>query len=122
MMLQIAGALTSGAVHSWPGDDYVVMAGVTGRPPDFIHGESAPWAARITLDGLPVDIRLDAWLAFDTIRRMGFGSVIAGRRRALIVERGLSFVAFEGDGAASLTSYAAGIYEPIARFRLEPGR
>jgi len=122
MMLQIAGALTSSAIQSWPGDDYVAMAGVTGRPPDLIRGESAPWAARITIDGLPVDIRLDAWLAFDTIRRMGFGSVIAGRRRALIVERGLSFVALDGDGAARRTSYAAGIYEPIARFRLEPVR
>ena len=90
------------------------------EPPALLRGEDAPWAARVVLDGLAVDIRLDAWLAFDTIRRMGFGSVIAGRRRALIVERGLSFVALEADGSPLRQAYLAGIYEPDRPLHASP--
>ena len=43
------------------------------------------------LDGVRVDVRMESWLAFDTIRRMGFGQVVADRRHTLIVERGVSF-------------------------------
>ncbi len=117
---RITAALGGGVPAQWPARDYVVMAGIIGRPPALLRGEDAPWAARVVLDGLAVDIRLDAWLAFDTIRRMGFGSVIAGRRRALIVERGLSFVALGADGSPLRRAYLAGIYEPLGRFTLRP--
>jgi len=74
------------------------------------------------LDGRPIHIRFDGWLAFDTIRRMGFGSVIADRRRVLIVERGLSFVAIEEDGEPRHAAYMAGIYEPLRRYMVRPAR
>ena len=38
---------------------------------------------------------MESWLAADTIRRMGFGHVVAAHRHTLIVERGVSFVAFD---------------------------
>ncbi len=43
---------------------------------------------------------MESWLAADTIRRMGFGHVVAARQHTLIVERGVSFVAFDGSGRA----------------------
>ena len=42
-----------------------------------------------------VEVRMESWLAADTIRRMGFGHVVAGRHHTLIVERGVSFAAFD---------------------------
>jgi hypothetical protein len=47
---------------------------------------------------------------------MGFGHVIAGRRHTLIVERGLSFVAFDERGEAIRTVYAANIFAPQRRY------
>ena len=44
---------------------------------------------------------MESWLASDTIRRMGFGHVIAARRHTLIVERGVSFAAFDERGRAT---------------------
>ena len=56
---------------------------------------------------LHVDVRMESWLPADTIRRVGFGHVIVGRRHALIVERGVSFVAFDAQRAASArTAYS----------------
>jgi hypothetical protein len=67
---------------------------------------------------------MDAWLAFDTIRRMGFGHVISERRHSLIVERGLSLVAFDADGRPSQIAYEANIFAPQRRYviRIGPGR
>jgi hypothetical protein len=59
---------------------------------------------------------MESWLAFDTIRRMGFGHVIANRRHTLIAERGISFVAFDGQGRPIRTAYLAGIFEPTVRY------
>ena len=44
---------------------------------------------------------MESWLASDTIRRMGFGHVIAARQHTLIVERGVSFAAFDERGRAA---------------------
>ena len=59
---------------------------------------------------------MESWLAFDTIRRMGFGQVIAGRRHTLIVERGISFAAFDLHGQAIQTAYQANIFTPQRRW------
>jgi hypothetical protein len=59
---------------------------------------------------------MESWLATDTIRRMGFGHVIVGRRHTLIVERGVSFVAFDADGRAIHTAYRSNIFAPQPRF------
>ena len=57
-----------------------------------------PFSRTVELAGVPVEVRMESWLAADTIRRMGFGHVVAARHHALIVERGVSFVAFDGSG------------------------
>ena len=70
------------------------------------------------LNGVDVDVRMESWLDFDTIRRMGFGQVVAARHHSLIVERGVSFVAFDERGRALRSSYAAGLFAPETRYVL----
>jgi hypothetical protein len=50
---------------------------------------------------------------------MGFGHVVARRRHTLIVERGLSLVAFDSDGRATRTAYASNIFAPQARYLID---
>jgi hypothetical protein len=109
-------ALTGGAVASMPEGDYAVLAGRVGAHPQLVLGSAAPFRRAISLDGEAVEIRMESWLATDTIRRMGFGHVIAARRHALIVERGISFVAFDDAGQPLRSGYAAGIFAPSARY------
>jgi hypothetical protein len=108
--------LAGGADVPIPDDDYVVFAGQAGKPPALIRHSNQPFREHVALDGLPVEVRMESWLAFDTIRRMGFGHVIANRRHSLVVERGVSFVAFEPDGRPRETAYAAGIFAPQPRY------
>jgi len=46
--------------------------------------------------------------------------VIAGRRHTLIVERGVSFVAFDDQGHSIRTAYASNIFAPQPRFLVQP--
>jgi hypothetical protein len=102
--------------------DYVAIAGLSGQPPALVVDSSSPFRRTIDLDHVRVDVRMESWLDFDTIRRMGFGHVIAGREHTLIVERGVSFVAFDANGRAVQTAYAANIFAPQPRYvvRLSP--
>jgi 4-amino-4-deoxy-L-arabinose transferase-like glycosyltransferase len=110
--------LTGG--HGTPaGEDYFAVAGLIGDAPKLVRGASRPFRDRVTLDGVTVDIRMESWLAFDTIRRMGFGHVVANRHHALIVERGVSLVAIDADGRAVHTAYAAGIFAPQPRYLVQ---
>ena len=77
---------------------------------------AAPFRARVRLNGVDVDVRMESWLDFDTIRRMGFGQVVAARHHSLIVERGVSFAAFDDRGRAVRMGYAAGLFAPEARY------
>jgi Protein of unknown function (DUF2723) len=110
------GQLTGGERVAFGRDDYTALAGRVGSTPAFFRGSSQPFRGRIDLDGLNVDVRMESWLAFDTIRRMGFGHVIANRHHSLIVERGISFVALDDDGRPLTTAYAAGIFAPHPRY------
>jgi hypothetical protein len=47
---------------------------------------------------------------------MGFGQVIANRQHTLIVERGVSFVAFDDRGRAVRTAYRGNIFAPQPRY------
>ena len=96
--------------------DYAAVAGVAGDTPAFITSSDRPFRASVAVGGVPVELRMDSWLSVDTIRRMGFGHVIAARRHTLIVERGVSFVTFDAEGRALRTSYIAGIFAPEPRF------
>ena len=110
--LATAGA---GSIHI-PDGDYIAIAGTRGRAPSFVLGANRPFRRSLDLDGVPVDIRMESWLAADTIRRMGFGHVIAARHHTLIVERGVSFVAFDAAGQPVRTSYRSNIFAPQPRY------
>jgi hypothetical protein len=99
-----------------PGSEYAAVAGRVGEPPRYIAAAALPFRRSIDIEGVAVEIRMESWLTSDTIRRMGFGHVVAGRRHTLIVERGLSFVAFDDRGQPIRTAYAANIFAPQPRF------
>jgi Protein of unknown function (DUF2723) len=108
-------ALT-GAEIALPTQDYVAFAGVAGEMPLFTAASDAPFRRRTTIAGASVDLRMESWLSVDTIRRMGFGHVIVNRRHTLIIERGVSFVAFDADGAPIHVAYRSNIFAPQPRF------
>jgi hypothetical protein len=101
---------------SVPEGDYAVIAGLTGRPPDLAFGSNYPFTKQVQLDGMGVEVRMESWLSADTIRRMGFGHVVAGRHHSLIVERGVSFAALDRTGRAIRTAYTANIFSPQPRY------
>jgi hypothetical protein len=109
-------ALTGGRAPTVQGPDYVVLAGRVGTAPVLFQASTDPFRRRVRLDGVAVDVRMESWLAFDTIRRMGFGHVIANRHHSLIVERGISLVTLDDDGRPLRTAYAAGIFAPQPRY------
>jgi len=102
-----------------PPEDYVVVAGVTGESPSLVAGSNLPFVKQVQISGTPVEIRMDSWLAADTIRRMGFGQVVADRQHTLIVERGVSFATFAGDGRPLTTAYASSIFAPLERYLID---
>ena len=107
---------TGGSPIQVPAGDYIAIAGVRGRAPDLVFGSNQPFRRTVELDGMTVRIRMESWLAADTIRRMGFGQVIASHHHTLIVERGVSFAAFDETGQPTTTAYAANIFAPQARY------
>jgi hypothetical protein len=111
----VAG-LTGGRLTSLPPGDYAAIAGHAGRSATIVAASDRPFTRAADLDGTRIDIRMESWLAADTIRRMGFGHVIAGRRHSLIIERGVSFVAFDQTGATLRSGYAAGIFADEPRY------
>jgi hypothetical protein len=116
-LAEAARALTGGRSLSLLADsEYSAVAGIVGDPPRYLAAGAVPFERRIDLDGVPVQIRMDSWLSADTIRRMGFGHVIAARHHTLIVERGVSFVAFDDHGVPIRTAYASNIFAPQQRY------
>ena len=103
-----------------PDDDYVVVAGIKGERPTLVAGADDPFSRALDLAGLRVQIRMDSWLRADTIRRMGYGHVIAGRHHSLIIERGVSYVTIDPLGQPLDTAYAANIFAPEARYFIRP--
>jgi hypothetical protein len=114
---QAVQALTGDSI-AVPDDEYVAIVGVTGSPPTLVRSSPRPFRAAATVDGIAVDVRMESWLAFDTIRRMGFGQVVAAHHHTLIVERGVSFATFDPTGRATRTSYQSNIYAAQPRFRV----
>jgi len=108
--------LTGGTLQTVPADDYTAIVGTVGSAPSLVRGSNRPFRSSVTVDGVRVDVRMESWLVFDTIRRMGFGQVVAAHHHALIVERGVSFAAFDGHGQPLETAYVANIFAPEPRF------
>ena len=111
--------LLTGHAVMLPAGDYAVVAGTAGRVPDVMIADSEPFQRELPIDGTNVEIRMDSWLASDTIRRMGFGHVVAAHRHTLIVERGISFVAFDEHGVPIRTAYRSNIYAPQPRYLID---
>jgi hypothetical protein len=111
--------LTAGHVTILPAGDYAVLAGIAGHTPELLTAADRPFRHDLMLDGVPVEVRMDSWLISDTIRRMGFGHVVARRQHTLIVERGVSFAAFDQQGAAIRTAYASNIFAPQPRYLID---
>jgi hypothetical protein len=105
-----------------PAGDYVAIAGTVGEAPALVAAADRPFRRDLRLRGVEVEIRMDSWLESDTIRRMGFGHVVAAHQHTLIVERGLSFAAFDDHGQAVQTAYASNIFEPERRFIVDLAR
>jgi hypothetical protein len=109
-------ALGGGQTLSLPPGDYAAIAGVVGARPSLVTGSSLPFERRVEIAGVAVDVRMESWLSVDTIRRMGFGQIVAARHHTLIVERGVSFAAFDEAGIALRTAYASNIFAPLERY------
>src|SRR6266542_1240859 len=58
---------------SMPSADYFALVGVTGQPPSLREESNLPFSRGVQLGGVMVEVRMESWLAADTIRRMGFG-------------------------------------------------
>jgi len=113
-------ALNGRETGAIPEGDYAAIAGLVGEAPQLVTGAARPFRRQLDLAGVAVEIRMESWLASDTIRRMGFGHVIADRQHTLIVERGVSLVAFDDSGRAIRTAYASNIFAPQARYLIDP--
>jgi hypothetical protein len=114
--------LTGRALRSMPEGEYAVVAGRAGEPPQLSIGSASPFRRSTVVADVPVEIRMESWLASDTIRRMGFGHVIARRRHTMIVERGVNLVAFDDRGVPTSTVYAASLFGGQRRYFVDLSR
>jgi hypothetical protein len=112
--------LTAGTATVPPDGVYTIMVGRVGERPILVRREQRPFRFAVRVGTVDLDVRMESWLPADTIRRAGFGHVIAGRRHALTLERGVSVVAFGPTGRPLLTTYASGLFAPVPRFRIRP--
>jgi len=110
-----ARRLTGGAATLAEGPSYQVLAGRFGRPPELDRRETLPFRATLQLYGIELDVRMESWLPADTMRRAGFGHVIANRRHALTLERGVSLVLLGPDGQTRGMAYASGLFASLPR-------
>jgi hypothetical protein len=100
---------------------YEVIAGVAGEKPSVQRGERRPFRQDIAIAGERFTVRMESWLPDDTFRRAGFGQVILGRERLLIIERGVSLAWLTPSGQPRV-AYTAGLYATQPRFRISRAR
>ena len=96
---------------------YTAVVGRAGELPMLMQSADRPYRVRVMLEPISIDVRMESWLPTDTIRRAGFGHVIVDRRHALMLERGISFMAL---GGGSDPVYLSGPVAPITRHLLQP--
>jgi len=104
-----------------PQGRFVVAAGRVGQPPIAIKAAAEPFRLKADISGHALDVRVECWLPADTIRRMGFGHVIVDRHHRMTLDRGVSLVALDDGGRATLRAWAAGLFAPQPRFIVRPG-
>lgn len=108
--------LTGGRLDLVSTSDYAALIGTVGHEPIRFESGPRPFHTSALLDGVRVDVRMESWLAFDTIRRMGFGQVVANRHHALVVERGISFAALDASGQSTHSAYSGNVFETQPRY------
>jgi hypothetical protein len=96
----------------------VTIIGRAGEHPVLVAAADRPYRRRQIVGTVNLDVRMESWLSTDTIRRAGFGHVIANRRHVLIVERGISLVALDERGGALEVFYSNNIFEALPRYVL----
>ena len=111
--------LTGGSASLGRTPSYQVLAGRVGSPPLLDRRGFRPFRERLALGSVQLDIRMESWLPADTMRRAGFGRVIAGRTPVLTLERGVSAVLLTPEGAPRAVEYASGLFAPSPRYRVE---
>jgi hypothetical protein len=121
-LVEALRTLSGGSADAVPAGQYAVIVGRTGERPLLAEGEDDPFRRSVSLAGIPIEVRMESWLSADTIRRMGFGHIIAARQHTLIVERGISFVAFDGAGRPLRSGYRSSIFAPQSRYLIKIGR
>ena len=121
-LAQVSRRLTSGAATLVEGPSYQVIVGRLAEPPGLDRRENRPFRAALQVAGVDLDVRMESWLPADTIRRAGFGHVIANRRHVLTLERGVSLLLLGPDGQTRGVAYASGLFAPLPRVltRLAP--
>jgi hypothetical protein len=119
---QALRTLSGGSLDAMPAGAYAVAVGRTGEAPALTAGSNDPFRRSVNLAGVSTEVRMESWLSADTIRRMGFGHIVAARQHTLIVERGISFVAFDAFGRPLRSGYEDGIFAPQPRYLIKMGR
>jgi hypothetical protein len=97
---------------------YEVIAGIAGEAPEIHESSQRPLTISFRLLDESLQLRIDGWLPFETFRRAGFGHLIRGRERLMIIERGVSLVWLGRDGRWTPARYAAGPFALQPRFRV----
>jgi hypothetical protein len=115
--LASAMAALNGGTTTRDGASYEVMAGVVGAIPEFHHMSDRPFRESFNLLGDRFTIQMESWLPIDTFRRAGFGHLLRGRERLIIIERGVNLI-WLGPAGTSRPYYAASLFAPQPRFRL----
>jgi hypothetical protein len=114
--LDAAAARLTGGTATVPHDGvYSIMVGRVGARPLLLRSERRPFRTAVSIGDVTLDIRMESWLPPDTMRRAGFGHVIANRRHVLTLERGVSVVTLTAAGRVVQATYASGLFAPLRR-------
>jgi hypothetical protein len=114
--LDAAVARLTGGTATLPHDGvYTIMAGRVGARPLLLRSERRPFRTALSVGDVMLDLRMESWLPPDTMRRAGFGHVIANRTHVLTLERGVSVVTLTPAGRVVQATYASGLFAPLRR-------
>jgi hypothetical protein len=97
---------------------YELFAGTAGDRPRIYRSSPRPFTDTFAILDERLMVRMDSWLPIDTFRRAGFGHVLRGRQRLMILERGVNLVWLGPGGEVSPPYYAASLFAPQPRFRI----
>ena len=118
ILTEALAVLTGGSAPPRQAASYEVISGLAGFRPQTYRSSNRPFTEHFVSGEEPLTVRMDSWLPSDTFRRAGFGHVLRGRDRVLVVERGVSVAWVTRGGEWSVPFYAAGLFAPEPRYRI----